>query len=276
MAGTSETVNIPTKNIENAIFKIAKQEKFVDFCVTMGSASRPQNCVESICIVFHVKIEENGKGENKQPLHLIFKTPPGAGEAIRNDLPINKYYGMEAHAYSVMFPALNILQEDANIPEDQCFKFLKCFGCSSQNFLEFLALDDLTVRGFRMFNPLKSCDHDHMKLLVKTLANYHALSYAMREKQPATFRQLSEVVIKSQNYKDTIVTYLEEAFANSENSTDPLSADRVKKLTVKLLAILDDYFDFDGKDTTYSIITHGDCWYKNFMYNYEVNKMNYD
>lgn len=254
-----------SENINKAIENIAKREKFVDYRVTVTSGSEKGD--NFLGIIFRVKIEENGKSENKQPLHLIVKTPP----AMRNVLPVNRFYGMEVHVYSVIFPVLNTLQEDAKIHENQCFKLAKCFGCSSQNLLEFLALEDLNARGFKMFNRLKSFDYDHMMLIVNNLANYHALSYAMKEKQPANYRQLSETVINSPKFTEITGNMLDESFARAVKVIkDPISAERLKNFSVNLLGKLNGYLDNDGKDTTFNIITHGDCWCNNFVFNYEV------
>lgn len=264
MAGISE-VNLPTESIKNDIRNIAKRENFVDYRVTVTSGSEKGD--NFLGIILRLKIEENGKSE-KKPLHLIIKTPPG--EAMRNVLPINRFYGTEVHVYSVMFPAFNTLQEEAKIPEDQCFKLAKCFGCSSQNLHEFLALEDLNVKGFKMFDRFKSFDYDHMMLLVKTLANYHALSYAMKEKQPDNFRQLSEIVTNSPIFPGAEKVLVEAHARAVKVMKDQLSADRLKKFSVNLLEKLNDYFDNNGKDRTFNTITHGDCWCNNFVFNYKV------
>lgn len=141
---------------------------------------------------------------------------------------------------------------------------------------ECLLLEDLCESGFNTINGRSTeITADHVKLVMQGLAKFHAISFALKDQKPETFRELtanlSEVFISRAN--DTLRFYL--------NSQSALVFEAVAGEN-DLLAKVKEFYAREAVDTaadcidiaitgSASVISYGDSWQNNVMFKYDGN-----
>lgn len=145
-----------------------------------------------------------------------------------------------------------------------------------------LALENLQLKGYRG-GPRLDLDEPHLLLMTKVLAEYHALSFAMKLKQPETFKKLVKNIIplpflpgdgETSNlytvvygvgvrrflmYVDKIASKCSATFIKDTNNLKSKYGDNPA-------AIME---SFRRADETFSIILHGDFNRNNVLFRYD-------
>lgn len=146
-----------------------------------------------------------------------------------------------------------------------------------------LALENLKARGYRM-GPKIDLDEDHLRLMIKNIALYHSLSYAMRiRKDPkleemagqlAPFPFLSESGEELGSYKRLFEVALTRLYKLVENNPKYQYGDsfvaNVKRFKEKYgtnpLVLMESILK---KDDVFSVILHGDYVRNNVLFKYD-------
>lgn len=149
-------------------------------------------------------------------------------------------------------------------------EYPKCYRTIDTEYDECLLLEDLCNDGFATIN-VQNMDVtvDHVRLVMKGLAKYHAISIAMKDQQPDTFNKLTE--------------RLHEVFINRANNTlrfylNNQSASVFEAVTNEpdLLAKVTEFYKREAVDWAAdcidinvtgaaSVISYGDSWQNNVM-----------
>lgn len=144
--------------------------------------------------------------------------------------------------------------------------------------IECIFLEDLKVDDFTMVNHrTEPITLEHVKLVMKGLAKFHAISLAMKDQQPEKFKklasQLPDILIrKDDKHMQDFLNFWPAAVIGA--ITDPVDAhikQKVEKLYErKQMDIAAE--SVDGKDAEpYSVICHGDLWTNNTMFKNDSN-----
>ncbi|KAK7869221.1 hypothetical protein R5R35_001161 [Gryllus longicercus] len=135
--------------------------------------------------------------------------------------------------------------------------------------VEFLVMEDLAPSGFKLADRKRGLGLRHSLLALRTLARFHAASYALLKRQPELTEQLDNI-LKSDN--QAMVDYVNgelQATAIACRSWPGFEeiADRLEKFK----SVSGIVFDEVNKPTpgAFNVITHGDFWVNNMMYRYE-------
>lgn len=149
-----------------------------------------------------------------------------------------------------------------------------------------LALENLKPLGYKM-GPKIDLDEAHLRLMIKNIALYHSLSYALRiEKDPkleelasklSPFSFLSESGEELGSYKRLFQVGLERFFnlveKDSRYQYDETFVGNVKKLKEKYgkkpLLLMESFLKTDN---VFSIILHGDYVRNNVMFKYDQSE----
>lgn len=139
---------------------------------------------------------------------------------------------------------------------------------------ECLLLEDLSVRGFIMLDKNKEeVTADHVNLVLRGIAKFHAISFALKDQQPKQFKEiiphLEEIVFR----EGTIVA------ENKKLRTEQLYCVLSDETDAHLLAKLQEVFSNPSNDIDAdcidpiaaepaTIVTHGDLWQNNVMFRY--------
>lgn len=157
-------------------------------------------------------------------------------------------------------------------------EYPKCYRTGDVDLSECVLLEDLSVKGFTMIDRFtQEITADHVRLVMKTLGKFHAISFALNDQQPEKFvefsSQLNEVFIR----KDDPI--LREYFLKqSESVLNAVSDEKDAHLLAKVkkvfeMAPMDIAADcLDLKATGLAgVISHGDCWQNNVMFRQDKN-----
>ena len=217
----------------------------------------------------------NDKWSNYE-LAIIYKVLPRSREhreAFKSEL----LFRNEVAFYTYVWPALNKLQANSK----QVFSGVAKIYAAQ---IDLIAMEDLRERDFKMADRRKGLQLDDLKLVLKTLAGFHALSLTLRETRPEEFTKLSnpnegqgvkEALFRPEN-EDWYRQYYQVAAKNairmvSESLPSHMEHRRVE-IMEKLQAFLDDQVFFRtmcelvATQGPLTVFCHGDCWTNNILF----------
>lgn len=164
-----------------------------------------------------------------------------------------------------------VLQDELLVPNKEKLRFAKYYDSIVELEKEIIVLEDLKADGYILYNRQKSFDRQHLEIVMKTLARFHAMSFVLKQKKPALFEQLVQNVSKVMEYGENIDSLLNIAKKACIGLIE--SAEIKQKVEENLSDFMVKFRGFlDYKNTEpYNVICHGDCWINNFMFKYEVS-----
>lgn len=179
-----------------------------------------------------------------------------------------------------MLPFLRQFEQSKGvISEEHGFtEYPKYYGGVDDELNECVLLEDLSVRNYNIIDrQTEETTADHVHLVMKTLAKFHAISFALKDQQPEKFRtfapKLSEIFIRTQD------PFMKEYFRKQgETVIELLSAEedahllnKVKKLFEKnAMEVAADCLDLE-KIGDGVVISHADTWQNNTMFKRDNN-----
>lgn len=159
----------------------------------------------------------------------------------------------------------------------------KVFKELSDDLESILALEDLTFKDYRL-GPRVDLNEEHLTIMVKNIASYHAVSYAMKIKNDPMFEELASGLkpfdflssdgSEMQSYNILYKISLERVFTLSEKTqevnSDPQLMDSIRKIKTKMferpVVIMQKLL---AKDDVFCVFLHGDYNRNNVLFRYE-------
>ncbi|XP_043478548.1 uncharacterized protein LOC122508933 [Leptopilina heterotoma] len=207
---------------------------------------------------------------------IIYKVLPQS-KARREAYKSELLFRNEVVFYKHVWPALNELQENGKIVFQGVAKVLAARP-------DFIAMEDLKDRGFRMADRRTGLQLDRLKFILKALAGFHALSLTLKEQRPDVFERLSnpeegqglqEVLFRSEN-EDWYRQYYRMA---TNNAIRMVSDGLPDNLEYRREEAMDKFQAFLSEETFFrtmckltaakgplTVFCHGDCWTNNFLF----------
>lgn len=239
--------------------------------------------------------------QEKNVLNLVCKLYP-ASEHWREMFQIDRTFEKEMKLYTVVVPELIRLQQELNIPEEyQLDIFVKCHGArletvdSGGQVLEAaMVLENIKVHGFKMLQRSEGFNKNHVKVLLKKIALFHAVPLALRLKDSRVFEDKLMPVIQKVDLNEG----LEEKEKNMLKQVcgELFSSLNVSAYRIIFCQMFQEYFESDSeishlkdrvlKQIDYSweqqanprvtadpfnSICHNDLWVNNIMVKYATN-----
>lgn len=215
---------------------------------------------------------------------IIYKVLPQSREhreAFKSEL----LFQNEVAFYTHVWPALNKLQTNGR----------KVFNGVAKIYaaqIDFIAMEDLRERGFKMADRRKGLQLEHLKRTLKALAGFHALSLTLRETRPEEFARLTdpsegkgiqEALFRTEN-ENWYRQYYQVAAKNairmvSDGLPSHMESKRIE-IMKKLRAFLnDDVFfrtmsELVAMQGPLTVFCHGDCWTNNILFKDDLTKSN--
>lgn len=269
-------MSIKSEKILEIIKKIVKNLDFVTFDLSFSAgSSKGDNYLGEV-----TRIHIDGKkidGESAKS-SLILKCGVASAKR-RQEFFIDTYFEREIYFYNVLMPVFNEFQIERNPNIDLVFSsYPKCL----YNFYNretdeyFLVFEDLCRQELEMWPRDIPSPVENIINVVRELAKFHAISFAMKDQKPTLFDQFK-------NNKSTLSKFL--TSKNTRKILDSsylhtielLDNDEHIKIYKHLLNNLDNYskeiFD-DNKLDRFGVINHGDCWINNVMFHKSKVKIN--
>lgn len=150
-----------------------------------------------------------------------------------------------------------------------------------------LALENLKPKGYRS-GPRVDLDESHLKLMTKTIAQYHSITYAMRITKNPQLQQLIDGITPlgfvgangdSNVYQIIYEIALDRLFQYIDNTPEHLTDDKFvqdlenlrSKYAKEPLLLMEQFRKIDNDDI-FSVILHGDYNRNNVLFKYDANE----
>ncbi|XP_075982293.1 uncharacterized protein LOC142980667 [Anticarsia gemmatalis] len=180
--------------------------------------------------------------------------------------------------YTEVLPKFVQLQKEAGVPEEEHFRYPKCYGSYSEYPHEVILLEDLKSSDFTMLDKIKPLPNDCITSVLKNLAVLHSMAHVCRHKEPDTYKKFQESLVDM--VKVDAVAFGSEFMSNV-----------FKFFEKMMLALLEDPEDINvakdkvmaafpnavklaetDKDSEHNVIVQGDAWTNNLMFRFEDGK----
>lgn len=229
-----------------------------------------------------LKDENDNKKSNKETpnaMDIIIKIPP-TNKTRREQFFARPCFLREALVYDEIIPLFTRFQESKGIipTEDGFYQFAESYGTLTEEYNEAIFMKDLKPEGFEMYNRHNYTTPDHIYLVMKILAKFHAIFYAMKDQCPEKVEKFMAIkdIFSTRKHDKDLLGYMNSlkirALSTLCPDTEQHLIDKVEKLFEK------DFFDLLSDSTNgklaepYATVCHGDCWNNNILYKNENGK----
>lgn len=211
------------------------------------------------------KISASSKDDPTKKIKLILKQLPD-DEELKDIVNVEELFNREIVIYSKILVAFEELQK--NLIEKHKFRYVKCYTTKAEN--KAILLEDVTVDGFDVLSEKgHEMTIDQVCMVLKSLARFHALSFAMKEMDPEKFEELVES-ISGYSYFDPFMDYINTVGEMTiELIKDPVKRSRVEPHAMNLFEKFLKDRKCDRADP-YNVVCHSDCWNNNLLFKYKV------
>uniref|UniRef100_A0A1I8MAB2 CHK kinase-like domain-containing protein n=1 Tax=Musca domestica TaxID=7370 RepID=A0A1I8MAB2_MUSDO len=215
-------------------------------------------------VMLKVQIEAELDDGSAQSTSFMLKTNH-ENEEIRKILNADNMFALEKSVYEQIVPAFEKLYADAGI----IIKFgPTCYDLPTEE--SHILLENLTPKGFKNINRLEGLNKQHMEMVLRRLAMWHAASAVYAQENGdyddkyryGFFREEAKAMIESMhNSLHSLLMSCLHKYSNSEIYADELDAFQPKYLE-------DLYRTIEIDPNEFNVLNHGDCWSNNIMFQY--------
>ncbi|XP_037806748.1 uncharacterized protein LOC119600545 [Lucilia sericata] len=254
------------------IFKCIEPEVQIDSFEEEQGSGRGDNYTATlyrIHLTGQRKCMDDGK-KQKWEKNLICKRLP-ENVQLREAYKSDKLFRNEVEFYTAIMPELLKFQATKT---DEVFKAIpKCFYARP----DLLIMEDLRIRGFEMPDRKQGLTVDETHMVLKQVAQFHALSLSYKFENPKEMEKLrktTEEALFSNDNASWYKNYYETLTKNAiKMVSDVLPEDSKYLQLFKEFAETSTFFSrmvrLVSEESALTAFCHGDCWANNFLYRYE-------
>ncbi|KAH8330906.1 hypothetical protein KR067_008721, partial [Drosophila pandora] len=267
-SNTMAANNIPdwiTADLFEDVLKanIEGYSKVRNFKADSGSAAGENYA--TIMLRVHIEVELKD-GKTKQVSYMV--KLPHQLEAFREMMKTTNIFEIERTMYDEVVPEMESIYRDAGVDI--------VFGAKSYDLKnaksDYVALEDLGIKGFKNANRLEGLDQAHTERVLQKLAQWHAASavrVATRGPYPKILlagffkeenRAMMEEMMKGMGgrFVRSCATYEgNEVYLEKVKAIQPLFVDKLMQFS-------------KADPTEFNVLNHGDSWSNNIMFQYDA------
>ncbi|XP_062553810.1 uncharacterized protein LOC134219132 [Armigeres subalbatus] len=215
--------------------------------------------------------------EGDRKLVLLCKIPP-INDARRQQFDSLSIFDREVTAYSSLIPAMYEFQREKGITEEMGVGFFNAPHCYSSYINRateesVIIMDDLRLKGYRMWNKLVPVNYEHARLLMIQLGRLHAVSFALKDQRPEVFEQfkLPDPLSTMMALNDGFTMMMSASLDKALNTLEPHEEKARQKISKLKETLLEDIATITSPEYSepYTVLGHGDCWINNFIFSYK-------
>lgn len=259
--------------VKELINKIADREGFTNYSITNSAGSNLGDGFMGDLLRFKI----NGKRNNVvSSLSLICKMP-SPNLLRREQFNTDVTFAREIYLYEYLLPYFIEFQKEHGISEaDGFYSFPKCYGTvfdEKRNGDHVIVMEDLIASNYYLWDKLKKIDYDHVKLVMEELGKFHAVSFAIRDKNP---EKLNEIKSKCVNTFHTLmytspmaIEFYNTNITKAIDALEPHETNLIEKLEAIKGSHCQEIVKQVFSNTTpepFGVLVHGDVWNNNIMY----------
>ncbi|XP_017083938.2 uncharacterized protein LOC108116513 [Drosophila eugracilis] len=212
-----------------------------------------------------VDIQAQLKDNSAKTFSYILKVQPKS--TTDNFTDVNMF-PKEMEMYRVYVPAFEKLYKDAGLPITFS---AKSFVFNKPVTEEYLLMENLQTKGFKMADRMKGLDMEHTKSSLKKLAQWHAASIKYKE-----LNGPYSLLYKDGIYIEQTRDMFHNMFTTAKHSYIQIFGkfEGAEEYVPKLPWILDNHVDQIIEDAEinekeFNVLNHGDAWINNIMFQYD-------
>ncbi|XP_013138372.1 PREDICTED: uncharacterized protein LOC106103224 [Papilio polytes] len=204
-------------------------------------------------------------------VQVILKTIP-RNICRRLTFRSDEFFRNEIAFYTNVLPNLLLFQSEKNATEP-FNNNVKLFLTHCDGLNDCICLEDVSVQGYGNIIRQQTIDLQHCIATIKTLAKFHALSFAMKDQRPEKFAKISNEISETYfDYKlwDWYKRFWDRICTIAIDAIEKEYPDSIYLKKIKSFAVKDTYFKMISavRDKQHAVISHGDPWTNNFLYKY--------
>lgn len=235
---------------------IAEDNGFCEYTVQIKAGS--PSGIDFSSEIFSITLSESNSDKR---LELVCKVAPFDKEQRKN-LKSHLVFEREILVYNKIMPMFEKFQEEKNVPKaDQFSLYPKCYATMADEKAEQFAiiLEDLRPSGFKMWNKAKPSPVENVRLAMRELGKFHALSIAMKDQRPDEFAELEQMndvmvlFVQSNSVQDSYKRYLDLAIDSLKREEHIYIARQIKN------NILLNFGDCSNEEASnrFAVLCHG-------------------
>ncbi|KAJ0174363.1 hypothetical protein K1T71_010509 [Dendrolimus kikuchii] len=195
------------------------------------------------------------------------------GEELRELMKATTLYSTEQLVYTKLVNIFSALEDKHGISGDDKYVFPEFIGCNPNVGEETVILEDLIAKGYHVYSRFKSVDWEYASSAVKSLAKFHALSFAFQKDNPEEFNVVVEK-FKYVNTDDSDDENLKGLWKKIlESTVKVLKNDENKEKMLNFLMqpkAREDYMTF-RRPLSVVVLAHGDYRTSNLLFKKDQN-----
>lgn len=218
-----------------------------------------------------IRIYGNDQHGVSKRVQVILKTMPGS-VARRLTFKSHEFFQNEINFYVKVLPALLEFQSKKTLTEpfDGCVKlfFAHCDGTN-----DVICLEDASLENYGSAVRQEGIDLAHCQQTLKSLAKFHAISFAMKDQNPEEFEDISHHIFEAYYHERLRNWYRRFWKRISGIAIDAVEREYPNSVYVekiKQFCVPERYDDMIRAATRSDngVISHGDSWTNNFLFKY--------
>lgn len=254
--------------------EIAIAENFTRFEINLkNEGQKGDNFIGLIrCVAIVGEKVANGSVIDAE-LSLVCKVLP-ANEIRRKQFHVDLAFERETMFYTEIAPMFIQFQRERGLNEDEMFcKIPKCYKAVSEpsQSTSVVILQDLRTDGFGMWPKNKVQIVENLRLIVKELAKYHAISFAMKDQCPEKMKKYEQLDDLFPRFfkTESAIESTRQKFSNfarivKKRNLGHIYEEFSKDIYQYFLSCSD-----ESVPNKYRVIGHGDCWNNNIMFKFD-------
>ncbi|XP_028155493.1 uncharacterized protein LOC114349347 isoform X3 [Diabrotica virgifera virgifera] len=255
--------------IVSYIRKALRADCYEDFSIELQGKPKKTEGYASDMVFAKIRLADSDK--KIQEYHLAIKFSKAS---MRKFEVFRNVYKNELLFYKEIMEVFNDHQNKQNVSKP--FKAVaKCHATFSDEDVDIIFLDNLYQQGYILHDRHISMNMNHLKLLMKTYAKFHAISLSLKEQQNESFLKILENDLITKKTVDFGMSDFFNACVVKvskhlrEGNRLDLSTKFDKLMEKGISEIISDIIVKENPEL--SVMVHCDCHNNNFMFKYKDN-----
>lgn len=256
--------------IKELIKQIADREGYTNYSITHSAGSNAGDGFLGDLLRFKI----NGNQNNTlSSLSLICKMPT-PNPLRRAEYNTDITFGCEIYLYGYLLPYLIEFQKENGVSEaDGFYSFPKCYATvfdEKPNGDHAIVMEDLMSSNYYMWDKFKTIDYEHVKLVMEELGKFHALSFAIRDKNPEKLNEIRSKGInkfhKTMYGSEDAMEFYNINIKKAIDALEPHETELIEKLRSNDIHEVVEQVFSNTTPEPFGVLVHGDVWNNNIMY----------
>lgn len=269
------SINIP-EYATSAVHEIAKTNGFKqpDLAWSKGMEVGDGFTGQIFRVIVKEANEAGARDPNSKSLNLIVKLPPDQKDYRRIAF---RMFEREINMYENILPALKKFQLKTLADPSEAYTAWPLCHYShydAERDEAVIIMEDLRELGFKMENKYEVIGLEEAKLIIRTIAKYHATSTAIKHKDPVLFEPMTKLddVFKDLFPDEVMVTMtkanVEKALRTLQKEGDDVYKEKLNWFSENVIEVAKSVWEAEPL----AVPVHGDSWTNNFMFKHAVSR----